>query len=176
MDLSTFVQRLRANAADGPGTVDAWHVDAWHVDAWHQVEPQSAKMQPLPKWLHPGLAAALEARGILELFSHQRECADLLHDQKHAVIATSTASGKSLAYHLPVLDALLRDGLDARALYLYPTKALARDQMADLEQLITEVERGEAAAGEARVGRRACINGPQPVSRNSVVMHLGWVA
>ena len=133
MDLSTFVQRLRANAEDGPGT----------VDAWHQVEPRAARMQPVPSWLHPGLVHALHARGIVELFSHQRECADLLHDGHHAVIATSTASGKSLAYHLPVLDALLRDGLDARALYLYPTKALARDQMADLEKLLAHVQASE---------------------------------
>ena len=85
MDLSTFVQKLRANADDGPGT----------VDAWHQVEPQAARMQALPEWLHPGLVDALQARGILELFSHQRECADLLHDHKHAVISTSTASASA---------------------------------------------------------------------------------
>ncbi|MFT4512120.1 MAG: DEAD/DEAH box helicase domain-containing protein [Planctomycetota bacterium] len=132
MDLSTFVQRLRANAEDGPGT----------VDAVHQVEPRPACMQSFPDWLHPCLKDALRARGILELFSHQRECADLLHEGKHAVIATSTASGKSLAYHLPVLDSLVREGLDARALYLYPTKALARDQMADLEKLLLHAQAG----------------------------------
>ncbi len=130
LDLSGFVKELRENADDGPGT----------VDAIHQVEPRPACMQPFPEWLHPSLAAALHQRGILELFSHQRECADLLHARKHAVIATSTASGKSLAYHLPVLDALVRDGLDARALYLYPTKALARDQMADLEKLLQQAQ------------------------------------
>ena len=59
------------------------------------------------------------------------------------VIATATASGKSLAYHLPVLDALIRDGLDARGLYLYPTKALARDQMADLEKLLAATGRDD---------------------------------
>jgi DEAD/DEAH box helicase domain-containing protein len=100
-------------------------------------------MQPFPEWLHPSLADALHTRGIVELYGHQRECADLLHERKHAVIATSTASGKSLAYHLPVLDAVLRDGLDARALYLYPTKALARDQMADLEKLLAATGRSD---------------------------------
>jgi DEAD/DEAH box helicase domain-containing protein len=59
------------------------------------------------------------------------------------VIATSTASGKSLAYHLPALDAVLRHGLDARVLYLYPTKALARDQMADLERLLAATGRAD---------------------------------
>ena len=131
MDLSTFVQRLCANADDGPGV----------VDARHEVAPRPARMQPVPDWLHPCLVDALCARGIVELYAHQRECADLLHRGHHAVVATSTASGKSLAYHLPVLDALVRHGLDARALYLYPTKALARDQMADVERLLVATGR-----------------------------------
>jgi DEAD/DEAH box helicase domain-containing protein len=131
MDLSEFVRRLRAPSEDGPGT----------VDALHRAEPRVAVMAPFPEWLHPALHDALHARGILELYSHQAEAAELLHAGKHCVVATSTASGKSLAYHLPVLDALLRDGLDARALYLYPTKALARDQMADLEKLLAATGR-----------------------------------
>jgi DEAD/DEAH box helicase domain-containing protein len=126
MDLSEFVRRLREPHDDAIGT----------VDAWHRTEPRPAQMAPLPAWLHPGLVEALHARGIVELYSHQAEAANLLHDGRHCVVATSTASGKSLAYHLPVLDALLREGLDARALYLYPTKALARDQMADVEKLL----------------------------------------
>jgi len=90
--------------------------------------------------LHEDLVRTLHARGIVELFGHQAEAAEHLHAGRHTVIATSTASGKSLAYHLPVLDALLRHGLDARALYLYPTKALARDQMADVEKLLAPIE------------------------------------
>ena len=131
MDLSGFVRELRANRADAPGV----------VDAWHRTEPRLAAMQPVPEWVHSGLRAALLSRGIVELYSHQRECADLLRGSdgdrgRDVVLATSTASGKSLAYHLPVLDTLLRQGLDARALYLYPTKALARDQMASVEELL----------------------------------------
>jgi DEAD/DEAH box helicase domain-containing protein len=126
MDLSEFVRRLREPQDDAVGT----------VDAWHRTEPRPAQMVSFPDWLHPSLPEALHARGIVELYSHQAEAANLLHDGKHVVVATSTASGKSLAYHLPVLDALLREGLDARALYLYPTKALARDQMADVEKLL----------------------------------------
>ncbi len=131
MDLSEFVRRLRGGGDDSPGTLDAIHVQP----------SRASRLAPFPEWLHPALVDALRARGIVELYSHQRECADLLHERHHAVIATSTASGKSLAYHLPVLDAVLRDGLDARALYLYPTKALARDQMADLEKLLVATGR-----------------------------------
>lgn len=130
MDLSGFVRRLKQGAEDAPGT----------VAAWHQQPPRPARMAPFPTWLHPQLARALQARGIVELYSHQAEAAERLHAGKHTVLATSTASGKSLAYHLPVLDALMRHGLDARALYLYPTKALARDQMADLEKLLVAAE------------------------------------
>ena len=126
MDLSAFVRRLREPQDDDVGT----------VDAWHRTEPRPARLQPFPDWLHDDLREALHARGITELYSHQRQAADLLHERRHCVVATSTASGKSLCYHLPVLDALLRCGLDARALYLYPTKALARDQMADVETLL----------------------------------------
>ena len=128
MDLNEFVQRLRRGGDDAPGSIDA---------VWTQ-PLRPARMQAMPDWLHPSLVTALHARGIQELYCHQRQCADLLHERRSAVIATSTASGKSLAYHLPVLDAAIRDGLDARALYLYPTKALARDQMADLEKLLQQ--------------------------------------
>lgn len=133
MDLTTLVHRLRANEPDAPGT----------VDAWHEVPARPARMAAFPEWLHPSLVDAMHSRGIVELFSHQRACADLLHQGRDAVIATATASGKSLAYHLPVLDALIRDGLDARGLYLYPTKALARDQMADLEKLLAATGRDD---------------------------------
>jgi DEAD/DEAH box helicase domain-containing protein len=130
MDLGDLLRRLGAGGDDALGT----------IAAVHQQPPRPARLLPFPDWLHPQLVAALHARGILELYQHQRQCADLLHAGQHAVVATGTASGKSLAYHLPVLDALLRSGLDARALYLYPTKALARDQHSDLERLLLAAE------------------------------------
>jgi len=141
MDLSQFLQRLRqvqdSDTEPALGELAAMHTTAARL----------ARMAPFPDWLHQDLVQALHARGILELYQHQRQGADLLHAHQHVVLATATASGKSLAYHLPVLDALLRGGLDARALYLYPTKALARDQMADLERLLAPVgERGLTVA------------------------------
>lgn len=131
MDLSDFVRRLRANESDGPGV----------VETVHSQDERLAKTAPFPEWLHVDLQQALRTRGIEQLWSHQREAADLLHAGKDVLVATGTASGKSLCYHLPVLDALIRRGLDARALYLYPTKALSRDQMADLERWLAAVER-----------------------------------
>ena len=133
MDLSDFVQRLRRGGDDSPGMLDAIHTQP----------ARPARLAPVPDWLHPALHEGLQRRGIQELYVHQRQCADLLHARRDAVIATSTASGKSLAYHLPALDAVLRHGLDARVLYLYPTKALARDQMADLERLLAATGRAD---------------------------------
>ncbi|HLQ37236.1 MAG TPA: DEAD/DEAH box helicase, partial [Planctomycetota bacterium] len=126
MDLSAFVRKLRSNAAEAPGVVEAHHAQ----------EPRAAVTAPYPDWVEPRLRTALQARGIQELYRHQRAAADHLHGGRDVVVATATASGKSLCYHLPVLDALLRQGLDARALYLFPTKALARDQMSELETLL----------------------------------------
>src|SRR3954466_2605223 len=80
----------------------------------------------IPESLHPDVAAALRARGVERLWSHQ---ADALHAAwaGTTIVTTGTASGKSLCFQLPTLDVLSRDAR-ARALYLYPTKALAQDQ------------------------------------------------
>jgi len=87
-----------------------------------------------PSWAHPGLRAAYAAKGIGQLYSHQAAAADAVHDGKNVVIVTPTASGKTLCYNLPVLNAVLENA-DSRALYLFPTKALAQDQLAELHDL-----------------------------------------
>ncbi len=89
---------------------------------------------PLPEGLHPAVAAALAAAGIQSLWSHQHETYDRLAEGKNVVVSTGTASGKSLCFAVPTLDAAARDP-QARALYLYPTKALAQDQARKLAEL-----------------------------------------
>jgi DEAD/DEAH box helicase domain-containing protein len=81
-----------------------------------------------PNWATPEVIAAFAEAGVNAPWSHQREAADLAHDGRHVVIATGTASGKSLAYQLPILSAL-GDDRRTRALYLAPTKALGHDQL-----------------------------------------------
>ncbi|HEV2075641.1 MAG TPA: DEAD/DEAH box helicase, partial [Thermoleophilaceae bacterium] len=88
---------------------------------------------PVPEGLHPELAAALSTAGVDELYSHQAETFESAL-QGHTIVTTGTASGKSLAFNLPVLETLARDRR-ARALYLYPTKALAQDQARGLSEL-----------------------------------------
>src|SRR3954447_2021065 len=94
---------------------------------------QPAEPRPLPDSLHPALVEALERTGIDELYSHQAEAYESAM-RGDTIVTTGTASGKSLAFNLPVLDTLARDPR-ARALYLYPTKALAQDQARKLHEL-----------------------------------------
>ena len=96
---------------------------------------RAAALEPFPGSLDPRIAAALRARGIGDLYSHQARAWDLVHKGENVVVVTPTASGKTLCYNLPVLQALLHQP-DARVLYLFPTKALAQDQLAELEQQI----------------------------------------
>src|SRR5579862_7428693 len=93
----------------------------------------------MPEWVRPELRGAYHAKGIEQLFSHQAEAAELAHSGKGFVVVTPTASGKTLCYNLPVLNAIL-ESPDTRALYLFPTKALAQDQLTELYDLSQRLE------------------------------------
>src|ERR1700719_164622 len=95
---------------------------------------REAQWAEFPEWVHAGLRAAYNAKGIRQLYTHQAAAAEAVHAGKNVVIVTPTASGKTLCYNLPVLDAILAND-DTRALYLFPTKALAQDQLAELHDL-----------------------------------------
>ncbi len=89
---------------------------------------------PWPATLDPRLTQALRARGITQLYSHQAQVFELVQKGHHLVVVTPAASGKTLCYNLPVLQGLLQQP-EARVLYLFPTKALAQDQLAELQEL-----------------------------------------
>src|SRR5438552_3214779 len=108
--------------------------------AYESVEGRAV---PVPASLGAAARRALAARGIGELYAHQAEALALALAGRHFVVATPTASGKSLCFHLPVLEALSRDR-EARALYVFPTKALSRDQAASLGELLSASELGAA--------------------------------
>jgi DEAD/DEAH box helicase domain-containing protein len=91
-----------------------------------------------PEWVNADLRVAYESKGIRRLYSHQAEAAEAVHAEKNVVIVTPTASGKTLCYNLPVLHAILENS-DTRAIYLFPTKALAQDQLAELHDLNTRL-------------------------------------
>ena len=95
---------------------------------------RDALLAPMPEELHPSVREALAAEGIEALYAHQAAAWEAAQRGEHFVVTTGTASGKTLAFNLPVLDALAREPKQ-RALYLYPTKALAQDQLRALTSL-----------------------------------------
>lgn len=100
---------------------------------------REAEFADFPDWVEPDLAAAYAAKGIARLYSHQRDVADLAHERRNVVVVTPTASGKTICYNLPVLNAVLKN-TDTRALYLFPTKALAQDQLAEVHDLARRLD------------------------------------
>ena len=95
---------------------------------------REAQWADFPAWVHADLVSAYAAKGLHRLYTHQAAAAEAVHAGKNVVIVTPTASGKTLCYNLPVLNEVL-DNSDTRALYLFPTKALAQDQLAELHDL-----------------------------------------
>src|SRR6266849_9465106 len=108
------------------------------ITATRHFAPRPPVLVPFPPSLDPRIADALRARGIHELYSHQAQSWELIEKGHHVVVVTPTASGKTLCYNLPALQALVHQP-DARALYLFPTKALAQDQLAELEALAKQL-------------------------------------
>src|SRR5690349_2777821 len=135
----------------------------------HPRPPQEA---PIPDELHPEVAAALRARGIERLWAHQAEA---LHAAwaGPTIVTTGTASGKSLCFNLPTLDVLCRDAR-ARALYLYPTKALAQDQARTLNALGVDRARPAIYDGDTPKEQRSAIRrNANVVLTNPDMLHLG---
>ena len=101
----------------------------------HEVLPvREASYAPLPAWLDPRIRAGLASRGIEQLYTHQAQAIEEVRAGRDVVVVTPTASGKSLCYALPVLQAIVDDPA-ARALFLFPTKALSQDQVAEFGEL-----------------------------------------
>jgi len=122
---------------DAGRLLSRWRADpsvAENIVTWEQIPAKAADWVDLPGDLHPELRTALAQTGIDRLYHHQAEAWELARAGTNLAIVTATASGKTLGYNLPVLDELLRDP-QARALYLFPTKALAQDQLSNLVSL-----------------------------------------
>ncbi|MFN2203890.1 MAG: DEAD/DEAH box helicase [Caldilineaceae bacterium] len=109
------------------------------VAAWETMAPRPAQMRPIPENLSPQLRETLALRGYHELYSHQAEAVEHALAGRHVVVVTPTASGKTLCYNLPILHSVISEPA-ARALYLFPTKALAQDQLAELNTWVSALE------------------------------------
>jgi DEAD/DEAH box helicase domain-containing protein len=104
------------------------------LTAVQHIPARQAEWAPMPAWVRPELVAAYCAKGIERLYTHQAAAAERVRAGRNAVVVTPTASGKTICYNLPVINAVLENS-DTRALYLFPTKALAQDQLAELDDL-----------------------------------------
>lgn len=146
MNVTTFLERLK-------------HDPHYHGQiVARRVLPEREAVYRAPATpLAPALRRLLAQQEIEALYTHQADALDAVAAGRNIVICTATASGKSLCYHLPVLQTLLND-LDARALYVFPAKALAYDQLQNLERMIAAAELGDRA-------KPACYDGDVPTHR-----------
>jgi DEAD/DEAH box helicase domain-containing protein len=151
-----------------------------HVTTVRRLPAVAAQYAPFPEGLDERLMRALRSRGIEQIYTHQAEAIGHALGGRNVVIVTPTASGKTLCYNAPVLDAILNDP-SSRALYLFPTKALAQDQLAELHQMAEII--GADGGGEIGVftydgdtpqdARRAIRGKAHVVLSNPDMVHSG---
>jgi DEAD/DEAH box helicase domain-containing protein len=153
---------------------------------YRKMEGKSAIYAKFPSVLHPSIIKALKTKGIKQLYSHQRDAFDSAYNGQSITAVTPTASGKSLCYHLPVLQSILENE-SSRAIYLFPTKALAQDQLSDLHGLIEASEEtilsytydGDTAPGlrsKVRKSGHIVLTNPDMLHSGILPHHTKWVS
>ncbi|MEZ4501789.1 MAG: DEAD/DEAH box helicase [Dehalococcoidia bacterium] len=174
MSIETALAALRADPTLADGFID-----------WRTLPSEEARFGAWPRGLDPRLVGALRARGIERPYVHQSAAIAHAMAGRDQVVVTPTASGKTLCYNVPVVDAVARDPA-SRALYLFPTKALAQDQLHELHGLITEAGidlktftyDGDTAPRERRAVRTAghvVITNPDMLHSGILPNHTKWV-
>ena len=174
MSLNTALDDLRGEAAL-----------AENITHWETIPARAARYAPFPAWLDPRLRQVLAARGIERIYTHQAAAVEAVGAGRHIVVVTPTASGKTLCYNLPVLDAILREP-QTRALYLFPTKALAQDQLAELQRLVTDLDvdikthtyDGDTPANARKLVRSAghiVVTNPDMLHTGVLPHHTKWI-
>jgi len=156
-----------------------------NVTNWQVLPSRAAKYGCFPESLHPGVIAALKTRGIDQPYIHQAKAMEYALSGKDFVVVTPTASGKTLCYNAPVLNAILRDE-SARALYLFPTKALSSDQAAELYSMIETMDcpikaytyDGDTPASARTAIRQAghvVVTNPDMLHQGILPHHVKWI-
>ena len=166
MPIDSIVRSLRSDPRFAP-----------NITAWERIPPREPLLVPPPEGLRSDLREGLRARGIDRLYAHQAEAVEAALRGENVVLATGTASGKTLAYNLPVLQAWLEDP-SATAIYLFPTKALAQDQAAELARWEQTLDAGELGVrlydGDTPQSRRADTRrSAHLLVTNPDMLHLG---
>jgi DEAD/DEAH box helicase domain-containing protein len=151
------------------------HTLAPNITRWESIPARDARYAPMPA-LDPRLLTALRARGIEQLYQHQAEAFDLARRGETFVVVTPTASGKTLCYNLPVINQLLENRA-ARALYIFPTKALSQDQRNEIVSLLEAVDprlSAEVYDGDTPSSARRAIRArANVVITNPDMLHAG---
>ena len=156
-----------------------------NVVRWEVLPARPAQYAPFPAGLDERLRPVLEKRGVHQLYSHQASAVEAILRGEDVVVVTPTASGKTMCYNLPVLSAILRNE-DARALYLFPTKALSADQVSELYELIEEMGvdiktytyDGDTPGAARRAVRQAghiVVTNPDMLHSGILPHHTKWV-
>ena len=156
-----------------------------NVTRWEEMPAREARYAPYPDTLDERLKTVLAARGIHQLYTHQAHAVREVLAGRDVVVVTPTASGKTMCYNLPVLSAILKDN-DARALYLFPTKALSADQVSELYEMVeamgvdvkTYTYDGDTPAAARRAIRQAghiVVTNPDMHHSGILPHHTKWV-
>ncbi|MCG8397352.1 DEAD/DEAH box helicase [Bacillus atrophaeus] len=157
-----------------------------HVVNWHETEPREPRTKPMPDSIDSRIKTALGKRGIDELFTHQFSAFQIVQKKESIVTVTPTASGKTLCYNLPVLQSIAEDPSN-RALYLFPTKALAQDQKSELNEIIEEMgidiksftydgDTSPAIRQKVRKAGHIVITNPDMLHSAILPHHTKWVS
>jgi DEAD/DEAH box helicase domain-containing protein len=158
--------------------LDFWKGDeqtAPNFSAWKITPPKQAQTLPLPDLIPASLRQALSTLGINSLYTHQHSAWTHVQQNKNIILSTSTASGKTLAYNLPVLSSIINNNQN-RALYLFPTKALAQDQLSNLQDLQSSIENCKSAIydGDTPQSQRQTIRkNSNIILSNPDMLHTG---
>lgn len=136
-----------------------------NLTTWQTIPPRPARYAGFPESLDARLVAGLRKRGIADLYTHQTEAVEAAVSGEDVCVVTPTASGKTLCYNLPVLNRLIANP-EARALYLFPTKALSQDQVHELKSFIDDLE--------VKIGTYT-FDGDTPASARKAVRQAGHI-
>ena len=155
------------------------------VTHWETMPATPARYMDMPQSLSAPIVKALSKRGIYQLYTHQRKAVDAVMAGQSITVVTPTASGKTMCYNLPVLETILRDR-SARALYLFPTKALSADQNTELNEFISDMGEdvkaftydGDTpvnARNAVRLAGHIVITNPDMLHSGILPHHTKWV-
>lgn len=174
LSIEQVLEGLREDPQIGPNIVH-----------WEIIPPRPAQYAEFPSALDSRLRDVLIKRGITRLYTHQASAIETVLGGNNIVVVTPTASGKTLCYNLPVLDRILKNP-SARALYMFPTKALSQDQLAELHGLITDLnepiltytfdgDTPQEARRKVRHAGHIVITNPDMLHAGVLPHHTNWI-